>query len=835
MARGAVKLMLALDGEDKLSAVIEKADRQMRNFSKSAKNTGKGATRNFATLQGTISNVGTRFTELNSKVMLLRSAFSALKSAGEFAISGEIANNAERIFSQVAGGADLAAGRMESLRKVSRGVVDDTTLQQFATKMAMAGADFNQTVQALALGAEVGLATGQDVKTAVDGMAKAAISGRATAFKMLGVTADLNKELDKEAKKTGRVREEMTAAEQIGIRLALAQDAIGHAMQKSGIDTAALSTKLRELKTDMENLESSAQQATAGMFSPNLLKPKAAAIEKIIKSTLKQTGQEIRDMATVFDPYEVRLSAFAEKMATLTGANIETIKEQVLETVRFGETLNKDLASSTDATARLAMALATLEHEHAREEIDKTRKAAIEADRLREAERTTLARNVAEIEAGIFAMEEDFQERLLTMSKEERRQSRLAIDLEKVALELTKKKVTERQAALQILKLENKAAAADQEAEKPKRQKALQALKKRRADTKKNALEIEKIETDAALRVLSKKKIFSQEEIASGKTVSKKLVEIERRAISEKAKIRDAANIKAEREQKDLNRQLEGLSLKQSDKERRIKIQGDAIEARRLETIKNRDLEIAKEASEAKIAVMAHETEKNRAFFDANAEMLEAFEDLQRQATQASIDVWADVGDAFSRPLDPLSQMIERSNGANKSLKILGATTAATAAATKTYAQEADATKSAQENVIKTAPAMISASGAAAAAFVKQTKTKALIQGSFETASAIAAFASGNLIGGVGHVAAATAFFALAGQGGGGVARATRSDRRQTALTSGGALGGGFQKSTAPIVVNVQGFAMGSAADLGTELGATISDARETGISSNRV
>ncbi len=81
------------------------------------------------------------------------------------------------------------------------------------------------------------------------------------------------------------------------------------------------------------------------MFSPSALKPKAAAIEKIIKSTLKQTGQEIRDLGAAFDPYEIRLSAFAEKMATLTGGNVEVIKEQILETVRSGETLNEDLAS----------------------------------------------------------------------------------------------------------------------------------------------------------------------------------------------------------------------------------------------------------------------------------------------------------------------------------------------------------------------------------------------------------------------------------------------------------------------------------------------------------
>jgi hypothetical protein len=204
---------------------------------------------------------------------------------------------------------------------------------------------------------------------------------------------------------------------------------------------------------------------------------------------------------------------------------------------------------------------------------------------------------------------------------------------------------------------------------------------------------------------------------------------------------------------------------------------------------------------------------------------------LLNQSTAAA----QNYADALSMPLDPLLQLVERQDSANQGLQVLGATMAATAAATRAYAQSNVEASNSQERLVKTSPAMISAGGTAAAAFVKQTKTKALIQGAFESASSISAFATGNIVGGVGHAAAAAAFFALAGQGSGGGGKAPKAKREQAALTSGGAMGGGFTKSTAPIVVNVQGFALGSASDIGTSLGSTIQDVRETGINTNRV
>ena len=131
---------------------------------------------------------------------------------------------------------------------------------------------------------------------------------------------------------------------------------------------------------------------------------------------------------------------------------------------------------------------------------------------------------------------------------------------------------------------------------------------------------------------------------------------------------------------------------------------------------------------------------------------------------------------------------------------------------------------------------MIHAGGVATAAFVKNTKNKALVQGGFEAASSIAAFATGNIAGGVGHAAAASMFFALAGKSGGGKKGGGQATTTG-ALTAGGGGPSGLSATSGggAITVNVQGFALGSAREMGAKMAQTIDQARETGLDSSEV
>ena len=184
----------------------------------------------------------------------------------------------------------------------------------------------------------------------------------------------------------------------------------------------------------------------------------------------------------------------------------------------------------------------------------------------------------------------------------------------------------------------------------------------------------------------------------------------------------------------------------------------------------------------------------------------------------------------------PLTQLVDHQKGASDQMKALGGAALATSSAMNVYANETDASASASDRFKQGLPAMTHAGGIAAASFVKNTKNKALVQGGFEAASSLAAFATGNIPGGIGHAAAASMFFALAGKSGGGK-KGGQQATTTGALTAGGGGSSGLSATggSGAIVVNVQGFALGSAREMGAKMAQTIDQARETGLDSSEV
>ena len=110
----------------------------------------------------------------------------------------------------------------------------------------------------------------------------------------------------------------------------------------------------------------------------------------------------------------------------------------------------------------------------------------------------------------------------------------------------------------------------------------------------------------------------------------------------------------------------------------------------------------------------------------------------------------------------------------------------------------------------------ISASGAAASAFIKDTKKQALVRGLFEQAAAFASLARYDYVGAAFHQLAAGTFFGVAGSGGGrGKGTSGYQGRGYEAPRAaiGGSTGGGGGGTT--IINNMHGFAVGSLEDLG--------------------
>ena len=297
MARGHVELDIALTSEDRLSAVITRVNEKMYGFSKATDDANKDANDNFAKITGYVKGVSTTFTELNSKVALVQAAFGALQRAGEFAISGEMANNAEEVFSQITGGAENAAQVMDELRAVTKNTIDDTRIQQFASSLRMAGVEFAEIARILQLSTQVSQVTGEDLFELSKRMQDAAISGAQTEFEKLGVVVNVNEELKKRAEAENTVLEEMTKSEQVTARLNILQDTLAVNLRAAGVDTSRLSTELQGLRTSMENTTSSAQQSLANLVTGETFERMVEDIESVIHAIEKMTGQNIYNTA----------------------------------------------------------------------------------------------------------------------------------------------------------------------------------------------------------------------------------------------------------------------------------------------------------------------------------------------------------------------------------------------------------------------------------------------------------------------------------------------------------------------------------------------------------
>lgn len=800
MASGQVKLTLALTGEDKLSSIIERSNRAMGNFGKRSKKTAKEATTGFARISGTIKNVGTSFTELNSKLSLVKQAFAAVQKAGEMAISGEIANNAERVFAQIAGGADNAQRMMEKLRAVSRGLLDDTTIQQFASSLKIAGVEFGDIGRILEVSSRVALATGQDLEAVSRKIKDAALAGRQGEFDRLGVVVRVNEELKKRAQAEGLVVDQMTKAEQVSMRLDILTEKLGATMAAAGIRTEDLSTSLRGLQTDFANLQSSAEQSIANMLSASQLQKLRGRMEEAAETASDKFG-EITVSALKSNKL---LRGYLGDMAGLTNEEMENALKNIDSlTAGFQGSQVAIVNALTDEVIKQRQRQANAEKKAAQEQIkraEEAKKAKADeiafyaeenhklelelinhADTLTRTEKVALQARIENNKLFIKQIEEDNQgmfDRLFDMTTanfEARHREAVKADN---AEEQRRKEERKRKAAAHKARLEQE--------------------KKEAEDAARNALRIE-TETNRITRSL---KLSFFQDIEDTQTRHNLEMEDLRKRLDEDLKLAD----------------------KQTEGERkliRIKFQQEEIELLRRHSEERLEIERAEQEQ--------RDADRKDARDKRKQQITEDREEFQRYMQESAF--------ALERVIDPMEQLAEHEAGASAQMKALGGATAGTSAALNVYANETDASKSATDRLKQGIPGMVSASGAAASAFVKDAKRKALIQGSFEAASALGALATGNFIGAAGHTAAAAAFFALAGKSGGGAKSAGAQGTKQGALATGGTPGTGLGASTGggAVVVNVQGFALGSAQEMGAKMAQMVDGARDTGLDTAEV
>ena len=799
MASGQVKLTMAFNGEDKLAAVIEKSNRAMGRFGKTTKRTSKTATTGFARIQGTIKGVGTRLTELNSGIQLARQAFGALQAAGEAAISGEIANNAEKVFNQISGGADNAAKVMEKLREVSRGLLDDTTIQQFAGSLRIAGVEFSETARILDLSSRVALATGQDLETVSRKIKDAALAGRQGEFDRLGVVVRVNEELKKRAEAEGKVVDEMSKAEQVSTRMDILTETLGQTMAAAGIHTEDLSTNLRSMKTDLENLQSTAEQSFANFLTTKEMDQIRANLSKVAENITDQAGEF---SLSILQNDKLMRGYFADA----SGLTLKELDQALKNLDGFTVGFQGAQVAITDAVI---------------DQIIKTRRARRKAQQ-EEAKRVLEEKNEKE---QAIKDERDFLVSQLTDLEVEK--VRIGKDGKKQRLQLIDEEIKGIQ--IRIMELDGKGAGLIEKA-----QRMLSAT----------------IEANLA----AAKKEDKERSKQAAAEFKRRQQEREREAKEQAQRQRDQRrkDLKAAADSNELKRKLQ-IEFFQDEKDTEIR---HSLELQDLEIRKNTALNLLVDVSEAERQLArdqfaAEEVRLARSQADELLDIQKRADDQrlaeQEKAARKAAEILRLQREEFQKEMSeiaratnlleaPINALVENQRTGVVQVRAMGGALMATSAAMNVYSNETDTSASAGERFKQGLPAMTHAGGVAAAAFVKNTKNKAIVQGSFEAASSIAAFATGNIPAGVGHAAAASMFFALAGKGGSGKTGGGQA-AKTGALSAGGggpsgltAMGGG-----GAITVNVQGFALGSAREMGAKMAQTIDQARETGLDSSEV
>ncbi len=125
----------------------------------------------------------------------------------------------------------------------------------------------------------------------------------------------------------------------------------------------------------------------------------------------------------------------------------------------------------------------------------------------------------------------------------------------------------------------------------------------------------------------------------------------------------------------------------------------------------------------------------------------------------------------------------------------------------------------------KAAESAIMVGGQLAASVIDDEKTKAAVLAAMEGAAAVAAFASGNIVGGIGHTVAAGLYGAVAGTAKQGTSTPTETGSEQVRAT-----GGELERASGSMIVNINAPVIsGTQAETGAMLGKWIDQAKGAG------
>lgn len=212
------------------------------------------------------SSLGSSWVARIAEGMLLRDAIreviTAVKDLADFfpelALRGAVVNDVEESFRRLSTQAGLTSDALLStLRNATHGTIDDFTLMQRTTQDLAAGLNLTDAqFGTLAQGAyALAKATGGDVKSALDSMSDAMVTGRTKAVALLTGKIDLKAAEEDFAESLGGTTKELTAEGKLEADRVAILAAVQLGLARVGDQTDSLKDRVDQGKTSWSNFE----------------------------------------------------------------------------------------------------------------------------------------------------------------------------------------------------------------------------------------------------------------------------------------------------------------------------------------------------------------------------------------------------------------------------------------------------------------------------------------------------------------------------------------------------------------------------------------------------
>tara|TARA_R110000824_G_scaffold122292_6_gene279220 strand:+ start:310 stop:2688 length:2379 start_codon:yes stop_codon:yes gene_type:complete len=763
-----------MTGEDKLSAVVQKNQKRLDSFMKTAKNPA-----GLKSLSVNIKAASNQFTELNSKVSLVSAATSAaggtFSSFFEFAKSGELANMVEHSFLQMAGSAEAYASKMGALRESTAFLIDETSLQQFSNRMAFMGVGIQETTRILEIATAAAKVSGDDLMGLARRVGEAAMTGRSTALKQMGVMINLNKVQEDYARSIGKTRAELSAFEKGTVTLDAALEDIQTKFISLGVFTEDLDSSVSQITKTLDDFESNMQQK----FAKSMAEAKKSVDEmfdnEAHRRSIKGQIATILELSKVLDE-NGGISAKGKTQADATSAAVDRLTKKFKLNAKGTADVRDQLDLLFTMRGRNLPQMEEMIIKIAKMNILQGRRGQIMAAQTKIEETTALAENER---LAVVAKRQEIEElgvELQRAQNEKRSDSVAAIKTEiaarKTEIRLIQGKITKRQAELETetQTLTEMAALDAIEAQRiaaAESKRAKSTAKKTKAKADALRAEKDQIKIATSIKVLEIQKAIALDDEM---TVHQKLLAENRIRV-----IQHEGREKAGEFRNDRQRALTLQVLRAQNRQR---------ELASLKEFNQREQEERKENA--------------RATFEMEGFNISHVFEMKQAALEQHLDQVSAGANSFATAFAPANQMMAESDRRMSDWQI------GTVNAFQAVGDVAQVAAKNTDNLANAVGPGLSAMKGLTRGLVKDKQAEAGIHAAFEAAAAAASFATGNIPAGIAHSAAAGMFLAIAG----GAGKSTKAKASSQGTFGAGGAQGAQSVSAGPssVVLNVNGF-----------------------------